>query len=494
MSKYVMGIDQSTQGTKIILFDKDGKVAFQASALHKQFINDKGWVEHDPEEIWHNVKTLVRKITEDSNITARDIAAIGISNQRETALAWNKTTGKSIYPAIVWQCARGASICAELEARGLKDLIKENTGLTLSPYFSAAKLAWIMRNVPEAQRLADEKNLCMGTVDSWLIHKMTGGKVFKSDYSNASRTQLFNINTLEWDEKICAEFGIPVDALPEVTFSDNFFGNTSIDGMLEFDIPVWAMLGDSHAALFGQGCHTAGLAKATYGTGSSIMLNTGKNLIKTEQGLASTIAWGMNKKVSYALEGNINYTGASITWLLNDLKLINSAAETEIFARAANPADKTYFVPAFTGLGAPYYDNDATGIFTGITRVTGKNEMVRAVVDSIAYQIYDVIHLMEKISGEELRALQVDGGPTRNAYLMQFQSDILNKPVEVPPIAELSAMGAAYCAGIAAGFYDKEKVFANLSWKQYSPKMTADEREKLLRGWHTSIKKAMSRD
>ncbi len=493
MSKYVMGIDQSTQGTKIILFDSGGKVAFQATKSHKQFINDKGWVEHDPEEIWHNVKLLAREITQDNGISARDIVAIGISNQRETALAWNKTTGKSIYPAIVWQCARGAAICDELEARGLKNLVKENTGLILSPYFSAAKLAWIMRNVPEAQKLADEKNLCMGTVDSWLIHKMTGGEIFKTDYSNASRTQLFNIKTLEWDADICAAFNIPVSALPEVTFSDSLFGRTKIDGIFDVEVPIWAMLGDSHAALFGQGSHSAGKAKATYGTGSSIMLNTGGNLVKTEQGLATTIAWGMNKKISYALEGNINYTGASITWLKDDLKLIESAAETEMLARQANPADKSYFVPAFTGLGAPYYDNDATGIFSGITRVTGKNEMVRAVVDSIAYQIYDVINLMEKVSGGELVNLKVDGGPTRNAYLMQFQSDILNKPVEVPPIAELSAMGAAYCAGISAGFYDKEKIFGGLSWKNYSPNMDATKRAKLLKGWSNAIKKAMSK-
>ena len=493
MSECIMGIDQSTQGTKVILFDSCGNIIFQIAKAHRQFINDKGWVEHDPNEIWSNVKSLVREVIKANEISARNIVAIGISNQRETSFAWNKTTGESIYPAIVWQCVRGSSICDELETRGLKNFVKESTGLPLSPYFSAAKLAWIMRNVPEAARLAEEKNLCMGTVDSWLIHKMTDGKIFKTDYSNASRTQLFNINRLEWDEKICSAFGIPIDALPEVTFSDSFFGTTTFDGIFDVEVPIWSMLGDSHAALFGQGCHAAGLAKATYGTGSSIMLNTGDNLIKTEQGLATTIAWGMNKKVSYALEGNINYTGASITWLKDDLKLIESAAETETLARAANPADKSYFVPAFTGLGAPYYDNDATGIFSGITRVTGKNEMVRAVVDSIAYQIYDVIHLMEKVSGDELRSLQADGGPTRNAYLMQFQSNVLNKPVEIPPIAELSAMGAAYCAGIAAGFYDKEKVFGGLSWEQYNPGMNVDEREKLLRGWHEAVKKSMSR-
>ena len=493
MSKYVIGIDQSTQGTKFILFDSEGKIAFQAIKLHKQFINDKGWVEHAPEEIWRNVKALAQEITQGNSISARDIVAIGISNQRETSLAWNRSTGESIYPAIVWQCARGAAICDEIETQGLKALVKDNTGLPLSPYFSAAKLAWIMQNVPEAAKLAGAKNLCMGTIDSWLIHKMTGGKVFKTDYSNASRTQLFNIKALAWDEKICSAFGIPIDALPEVTFSDSFFGKTTFDGLFDVEVPIWAMLGDSHAALFGQGSHTAGQAKATYGTGSSIMLNTGESLIQTEQGIATTIAWGMNEKISYALEGNINYTGASITWLKDDLKLIASAAETEQLARQSNPADKSYFVPAFTGLGAPYYDNDATGIFAGITRVTGKNEMVRAVVDSIAYQIYDVIHLMEEVSGGELVNLKVDGGPTRNAYLMQFQSDILNKPVAVPSLAELSAMGAAYCAGIAAGFYDRKKVFAGLSWKQYAPNMNADERDKLLKGWSTAIKKAMSK-
>lgn len=490
MQKYVLGIDQSTQGTKMILFDSEGKIAFQAAKPHKQFINDRGWVEHDPAEIWSNIKILARQITQENKISARDIVAIGISNQRETSLAWNKTTGENIYPAIVWQCARGAAICDELEKRGLKSFVKENTGLPLSPYFSAAKLVWIMQNVPAAAQLADEKNLCMGTVDSWLLHKMTGGKIFKTDYSNASRTQLFNIKSLNWDEKICSAFGIPTDALPEVTFSDSFFGKTNMDGIFDCEIPIWAMLGDSHAALFGQGSHAAGEAKATYGTGSSIMLNTGEKLIESAQGLATTIAWGMGEKVLYALEGNINYTGASITWLVEDLKLIDSAAETEKLARQSNPADKSYFVPAFTGLGAPYYDNDATGIFCGITRVTGKNEMVRAVVDSIAYQIYDVINLMEKVSGGELVNLKVDGGPTRNAYLMQFQSDILNKPVAVPPVAELSAMGAAYCAGIAAGFYDREKIFAGLSWGQYAPNMDADEREELLKGWSIAVKKS----
>ena len=322
---------------------------------------------------------------------------------------------------------------------------------------------------------------------------MTCGKVFKTDYSNASRTQLFNIKNLNWDEKICEVFGIPIDSLAEPTFSDSLFAMTDVDGMLEFEVPIYGVLGDSHAALFEQGCHSAGLAKATYGTGSSIMMNVGENLIKSPQGIASTIAWGVDKKISYALEGNINYTGASITWLKDNLQLIASAAENEQFAEDANSADKTYFVPAFTGLGAPYYDNVATGLFTGITRVTGKNEFVRAVVDSIAYQIHDVIELMEQAAGKNLQSLQVDGGPTKNNYLMQFQSDILNKPVEVPPLAELSAQGAAYCAGISAGFYDKEKVFGNLSWKQYNPAMTAERRDELLRGWRLAIQKALTK-
>ena len=493
MAQYVMGIDQSTQGTKVLLFDSAGKVAHQLACAHKQYIDDNGWVEHDPEEIWQNLKKLVKDIMQENNLTGEDIVAIGISNQRETALAWNKSTGESIYPAIVWQCARGAKICNEIEAKGFKDLIKQNTGLTLSPYFSAAKLAWIMQNVPEAKTLAESGNLCMGTVDSWLLHKMTNGEVFKTDYSNASRTQLFNINSLKWDEEICKLFEVPLNALAEVTFSDSFFGKTTIGGALNSEVPIYSVLGDSHAALFGQGCHSAGLTKATYGTGSSIMMNTGDNLIKNDQGLATTIAYGMNNKINYALEGNINYTGAGITWLKDDVELIKSAAETEQLAKESNPADKTYFVPAFTGLGAPYYDEHATGIFTGMTRVTGKKEIVRAVVDSIAYQIYDVVHLMEKISNTEIRGLQVDGGPTKNSYLMQFQSDILNKHVEVPPIAELSAMGVAYCAGIATGFYDKKAVFNGLSWKQYDANMDEQKRKNLLEGWRLAIKKSMSK-
>ncbi len=491
MPKYVMGIDQSTQGTKILLFDGEGKVACQVAKNHKQYINDKGWVEHDPEEIWRNIKILVGEIAEKTELTAFDIAAVGISNQRETTLAWNKKNGQSIYPAIVWQCARGAKICDALEQKGFSALVKERTGLPLSPYFSAAKAAWIMQNVPEAQKLADSGELCIGNVDSWMLHKLTGGEVFKTDYSNASRTQLFNIKSLKWDEEICGLFGIPESALPQPTFSDDFFGETDFDGIFETKVPIYSMLGDSHAALFGQGCHSAGLAKATYGTGSSIMLNTGEKFIYSPQGLATTIAYGMDGKIFYALEGNINYTGASITWLQNDLKLIESPGETETLSFKANPADKSYFVPAFTGLGAPYYLNDATGVFCGITRITGKNEMIRAVTDSIAYQIHAVIDLMEKVFDGELKSLQVDGGPTRNNYLMQFQADILNKPVEVPPIAELSAMGAAYCAGIAADFYEKEKVFGNLSWHQYDPKMPSEKRKELLEGWKSAVKKSV---
>ena len=492
MKSYILGIDQSTQGTKVLLFDEAGTICYKAAKSHKQYIDEKGWVEHDSDEIWRHLKDLIRDMLDKTEINGKAIKAVGISNQRETAMAWHRQTGKPVYRAIVWQCARGAAICEELRRKGLDSLIKNTTGLPLSPYFSAAKLAWILRRVEGAKELMDEGNLCMGTMDSWLVYCMTKGQVFRTDFSNASRTQLFDIGRLTWSDDVCRAFGIDRRALPEVTDSNGFYGKTDFDGILPEAIPIHAVFGDSHAALFGQACHHPGMAKATYGTGSSVMMNIGDKPVYSQHGLVTSLAWSLSGKATYVLEGNINYTGAAITWLKDDLQLIRSPEETMALAQAANPKDRSYFVPAFTGLGTPYWESQATGLYTGVTRVTGKKEMVRAVLDAIAYQINDVTTLMQKESGYKLPSLRVDGGPTKNAYLMQFQTDLIGCPVDVPEAAELSAIGAAYAAGLAVGLYDKDALFKDMKGISYEPAMAGDRRRELIGGWQKAISQTLA--
>ncbi len=490
MGKYIIGIDQSTQGTKSLLFDENGELLARADLPHRQIVNEKGWVEHDPEEFYRNVIQTVRNVVEKAGISKEEIVGAGISNQRETALSWDRE-GKPVYNAIVWQCARGEAICQRLKAH--EAMIKERTGLQLSPYFSAAKLAWIQENVEEARELAAKGLLRCGTVDSFLVYRLTGGKVYRTDYSNASRTQLFNISTLSWDEEICALFGISPKLLPEVTDSDGYYGETDFEGFLERPIPIHGVLGDSHGALFGQGCLEKGMVKATYGTGSSVMMNVGEQPVFSQHGVVSSLAWGMNGKVHYVLEGNINYTGAVITWLEKDLKLIASAGETEELAKKAAPEDHTYLVPAFTGLGAPYWDSGAEGILYGITRTTGKAEVVRAALDCIAYQITDIIRVMETDSGIPIRALRADGGPTRNEYLMQFQSDIGRIPIQVPKAEELSGIGAAYAAGLGLGLYSKEELFAKMERKAYEPRMDKKEADRKYQGWKAAVETVLEK-
>lgn len=492
MKSYILGIDQSTQGTKVLLFDEAGTICYKAAKSHKQYIDEKGWVEHDSDEIWRHLKDLIRDMLDKTEINGKAIKAVGISNQRETAMAWHRQTGKPVYRAIVWQCARGAAICEELRRKGLDSLIKNTTGLPLSPYFSAAKLAWILRRVEGAKELMDEGNLCMGTMDSWLVYCMTKGQVFRTDFSNASRTQFFDIGRLTWSDDVCRAFGIDRRALPEVTDSNGFYGKTDFDGILPEAIPIHAVFGDSHAALFGQACHHPGMAKATYGTGSSVMMNIGDKPVYSQHGLVTSLAWSLSGKATYVLEGNINYTGAAITWLKDDLQLIRSPEETMALAQAANPKDRSYFVPAFTGLGAPYWESQVTGLYTGVTRVTGKKEMVRAVLDAIAYQINDVTTLMQKESGYKLPSLRVDGGPTKNAYLMQFQTDLIGCPVDVPEAAELSAIGAAYAAGLAVGLYDKDALFKDMKGISYEPAMAGDRRRELIGGWQKAISQTLA--
>lgn len=489
MDRYVLSVDQSTQGTKALVFDPNGKIMARADLPHRQIVNDKGWVEHDPEEIWRNTLQVIRAAVEKAGVPKESLAVMGISNQRETSLCWDRRTGRPVYNAIVWQCARGAGICAELEAKGLAETVRQKTGIPLSPYFPAAKLAWIFRHVEGAREAADRGDLCVGTVDSWLVWNLTGGRQHRTDYSNASRTQLFNITDLAWDAELLRIFGIDPSCMPQVTDSDGDFGETDLGGWLDAPIPIRGVLGDSHGALFGQGCLHPGMIKATYGTGSSVMMNIGEKPVLPDTGVVASLAWKIGGRVHYVLEGNINYTGAVITWLKDDVRLIDDPGETEALALAASPGDSCYLVPAFSGLGAPYWNSGARALLCGMTRTTGRNEIVRAALDCIAYQISDIVKAMSQGSGMKVSQLRVDGGPTRNAYLMQRQSDLLNIPVRIPESEELSGIGAAYAAGLSAGLYDAS-VFERPGRKEYQPVMPESDRQRLYDGWLDAVRMA----
>lgn len=483
---YIISIDQSTQGTKALLFNQEGVLLQRNDLPHRQIVNEKGWVSHDPEEIYQNTVQVVKNLVEESGISKESVKGIGISNQRETSLIWEKKTGKALANAVVWQCARAAEICRRVEQIGAAEMIRQKTGLALSPYFPASKLTWLKENVEGAKELAKKHALCFGTIDTWLVYRMTHGMSYKTDYSNASRTQLFDIFEQKWDEEICQLFGLDAQDLAEVCDSDSCFGETDLEGFFESPIPIHSVLGDSHGALFGQGCLEKGMIKSTYGTGSSIMMNIGETPVLSTHGVVTSLAWGMQGKVSYVLEGNINYTGAVITWLKDDMELIQSPAETEALCRKAEADDSLYFVPAFTGLGAPYWNSEAKGALTGITRTTRKAEMVRAGVECIAYQIADVVNAMSQDANTEIQELRVDGGPTRNQYMMQFQSDILNRKVLVPDAEELSGIGAAYAAGRGLGLYGDE-VFTRLKRREYAPKMCEDTRVRKYNGWKDAV-------
>ncbi len=493
MSKYVLGIDQSTQGTKAMIFDEQGALLGRCDIPHRQIVNEKGWVEHDPVEIYNNTIQAVKDVINKLDIPQEDILTVGISNQRETVLVWDRDTGEPVYNAIVWQCSRGKEICSRDGIQKHADEIQQKTGLRLSPYFSAAKAAWVIENVEGAAQKNKQKALCIGTIDSWLVYKLTGGAVFATDYSNASRTQLFNIQDLCWDEDVCEWFGIEKANLPEVKDSDADYGLTDFEGSLPQKITIHGVLGDSNGALFGQGCLNKGMVKATYGTGSSIMMNVGETPVFSDEGVVSSLAWSMDGKVNYVLEGNINYSGAVITWLKDSLELIASPGETEELARKANPEDTTYLVPAFSGLGAPYWDSNALASFSGMSRTTGKAEIVKAALDSIAYQITDVISLMDKAANLRIEEVRVDGGPTKNKYLMQMQSDMLRKPIRVSSVEELSGLGAAYAAGIGAGIYNKQSLFDNKQAVIYRPQISEDERCLKYHGWCEAVKKLLTR-
>lgn len=494
--KYVVGIDQSTQGTKAVLFDETGKLLCRADKKHRQLVNEAGWVSHDLEEIYRNTVAVFRELTQKAQIDRNDIVTVGISNQRETTAMWTRD-GKPAADAVVWQCSRAKQIVKRLYDS--RDLVREKTGLPLSAYFPAAKMRWLLENASafESGAAGGKKggvcrsDYCFGTMDSWLIYRLTEGEHFATDVSNASRTQLFNIHTLSWDEELCRLFGLPLFMLPEIRDSNADFGSTDFEGYLAHKIPIHAALGDSHAALFGQGCHEAGMGKVTYGTGTSIMMNTGNRCVKSDAGLASSLAWGLDGRVTYVLEGNINYTGAVISWLQDDLKLISSPAEIEELLLRANREDETVLVPAFTGLGAPHWKEEARAMFYGMRRTTGKAELVKAAVESIAFQVKDVLNAMEADLGQPVTKLRADGGPTKNSWLMQFESDITGAELLVSEQEELSAIGAAYMAGIAAGVYEKEAVFSNVCYRRMQAQMDMKTRERVCNRWTQAIKKLL---
>lgn len=491
--KYILSIDQSTQGTKGLLFDGEGLLCMRYDLPHRQIVDEKGWVEHDPEEIFQNTLKAARGVLEKAGVAPEDVAGVGISNQRETAVAWDRETGKAVYNAIVWQCARGARICERIEGAGHAAEIKRRTGLHLSPYFSAAKLAWILENVPEAAGLMRENKLCMGTVDSWLLFRLTEGRVFKTDFSNASRTQLMNIEKLSWDGDVCGWFGIAPSAMPEICDSDSLFASSTFGGLFETPVPIHGVLGDSHGALFGQGCLKPGMIKCTYGTGSSVMMNIGEKPVFSDKGVVTSLAWRMSGRAEYVLEGNINYTGAVMRWIVEDLGLLENAKQAAETARKANKEDTTYLVPAFSGLNAPYWDSNARAVLCGMTRTTGKNEIVKAAEECIAYQITDIVEVMRGAAGIAMDSLRVDGGPTKDGYLMQFQSDILQVPVLVPDTEELSGMGAAYAAGLALGVYHAPALFEQTKRTRFTPSMDGGERAQKYAGWKHAVEMILTK-
>ncbi|MCL7749914.1 glycerol kinase GlpK [Halalkalibacter alkaliphilus] len=488
MSKdYILAIDQSTSGTKVKLVNKKGEIITKKVKEHQQYYPEAGWCEHDPIEIYQNVKSLLGELVESKGIDINTINVLSITNQRETIVVWDKTTGLPVYNAIVWQCRRTADDCKELKDQGFEQLVNEKTGLTLDPYFSATKVKWILDHVEGARAKAEKGELLLGTVDSWLIWKLTNGSVHATDYTNASRTLLFNIYDLTWDYELLEIFGIPFTMLPEVKFSNEIFGYT--EDLTDLVLPISGIIGDSHGALLGQMCFEEGMIKATYGTGSSLMMNTGKKPIKSTEGLMTTIAYAFDGTVHYALEGIIHSTGDTLKWVKDNLGLFDSFEEAEKMAISIKDNDGVYIIPAFLGLGAPYWNPFIKASISGITRRTNKCHIVRAGMESIVYQIKDVIELMHNEAKIKLKELRVDGGPTKNEFLMQFQADILGLTVVKTNVAELSSMGAVYLAGIGTGFWDSIDVVRNLNYSQisYSTKMDETLSAKYYSEWQSTI-------
>ena len=488
MAKYIMSLDAGTTSNRCILFNEAGEICSVAQKEFTQIFPRAGWVEHDADEIFTTQLEVARQALSNIGANASEIAAIGITNQRETTICWNKVTGRPVYNAIVWQCRRTADYCDQLTAEGLVDTIRAKTGLVIDPYFSGTKIRWILQNVPGAREQAERGELLFGTVETWLIWKLTGGKVHVTDYSNASRTMLFNINTLTWDEEILNKLDIPASILPEAKPSSCIYGKTAAH-FFGAPIAIAGAAGDQQAALFGQTCFDPGDSKCTYGTGAFLLMNTGETPIFSQNGLVTTIAWGLDGKVNYALEGSIFVAGAAIQWLRDELRFIESAADSEYMAQKVKDTNGCYVVPAFTGLGAPYWDAYARGAVVGLTRGVNKYHIIRATIDSMAYQVEDVLSAMVADSGIEVHALKVDGGASANNYLVQTQADISNAPVLRPSCVETTAMGAAYLAGLAVGYWkNTEDIRKNWSVdRQFAPAISEQERQKRIRGWKRAV-------
>ena len=488
--KYVLALDQGTTSSRAIIFDKDQKIVAMAQKEFTQIYPKEGWVEHDAVEIYSSQYGVMIEAIVKSGVDPAEIAGIGITNQRETTVLWDKTTGRPVYNAIVWQCRRTADICDGLVARGLDKYIKESTGLVVDAYFSGTKIKWILDNVEGVREKAEKGEILFGTIDSWLVYKLTGGKVHVTDYTNASRTMLFNIHTLEWDKKLLEELDIPASILPQVLPSSHIYGYADIQGV---SIPISGIAGDQQAALFGQRCFEKGDAKNTYGTGCFLLMNTGTTPYQSNSGLVTTIAVGIDGKVEYALEGSVFVGGAVIQWLRDEMRFLTESRDAEYYAQKVSDTGGVYLIPAFTGLGAPYWDMYARGAIVGITRGTKREHIIRAAQESIAYQSLDLVKAMEKDTGMALNVLNVDGGASRDAFLMQFQADILDKKVQRPIVKETTALGAAYLAGLATGLWNSRDELKTGDWcdKIFTPDMTEEKREKLIKGWHKAVGRSL---
>ncbi|WP_432202088.1 glycerol kinase GlpK [Staphylococcus warneri] len=489
MEKYILSIDQGTTSSRAILFNKDGEIKGVAQREFKQHFPQSGWVEHDANEIWTSVLSVMAEVMNEHNIRAEQIEGIGITNQRETTVVWDKNTGRPIYHAIVWQSRQTQSICQELKDQGHEALFRDKTGLLLDPYFAGTKVKWILDNVDGAREKADNGDLLFGTIDSWLVWKLSGKEAHITDYTNASRTLMFNIHYLKWDKELLDILEVPESMLPEVKPSSEVYAHTVDYHFFGQNVPIAGIAGDQQAALFGQACFDKGDVKNTYGTGGFMLMNTGEEAVKSDSGLLTTIAYGIDGKVNYALEGSIFVSGSAIQWLRDGLRMINSAPQTENYATRVDSTEGVYVVPAFVGLGTPYWDSEARGAIFGLTRGTEKEHFIRATLESLCYQTRDVMEAMSKDSGIEVQNLRVDGGAVKNNFIMQFQADIVNTPVERPEIQETTALGAAYLAGLAVGFWESKDDIAN-RWKleeEFEPKMEEEQRTKLYKGWKKAV-------
>jgi len=490
--KYIMALDQGTTSSRAILFDKKGRIFHSAQQEFTQYFPKSGWVEHNADEIWSSVLSVIAGVLSEKNISAEQIEGIGITNQRETTVVWDKHTGNPIYNAIVWQSRQTADICDNLKESGYNDLFRDKTGLLIDAYFSGTKVKWILDNVEGAREKAENGDLLFGTIDTWIIWKLSGGAAHVTDYSNASRTLMYNIHELQWDEELLSILGVPASMLPKVCPSSEVYTHADPEQFFGHAVPIAGIAGDQQAALFGQACFESGMVKNTYGTGCFMLMNTGEKAVKSDNGLLTTIAWGIDGKVEYALEGSIFVAGSAIQWLRDGLRMFRNSSESEQYAKRVSSTDGVYVVPAFVGLGTPYWDSDVRGAVFGLTRGTTKEHFVRATLESLAYQTKDVVDAMESDSGISLKTLRVDGGAVENNFLMQFQSDLLNVSVERPTINETTALGAAYLAGLAVGFWkDRSEIAAQWAIdRPFQPNMEESEREKLYSGWQKAVQAA----